>query len=753
MVKTTKRFPIIKSKSTFNKMLQDGDISNNAIQTLIEDSNQMYSNGKLYSFIPPNGKKGNVLSCNGDGVYEWVNIANNFGMYGISFFAYGIQWENGTNNCQRVGLPSHHQALPIQSKMKGVIAQGDTIIYDLHPDDWRFRKEPIYANVNITTDINNDLILESDEFKNLRYEDQYIKVPVTISYETEPVLALENGLQVGEQNLIYHIYTINTTAGIAHAELYLHPYNWITETTQHTLQEYLDAGYSFTVNNGLTDIELGSCRNGYDGLVRVYVPQFYIASGVSDTTSTVLISEVKISEDWTEQPESLVDAYCCTQLNTVPENMGYLSTLKVNSFISVLNKHDYCIGSGNGGREWHYIPISKEEIEQFSTGNPFITNYGKSDYIMDQPNKEAVDTNIKPYLSQTKSQMMTLYDYQNILYWLFAIEYNTLIFNKGFNSNLTEDGYKQGGHGNVHRPNSEGYLGNRKYLGKNVWNYFPLGLGDYLGNNIGLIKYPSFSWYIDSVYDEFIITGSCRINGGAATGNAHVDITLVTITSITNYSQYIYSYASDPNNMNGVIGPIKVSISGLVEGQELSFYNELSNNLLLTVSSDGEYTIPFTYLENKARRYVFSNINVESCNLKINIIENSPKTTIRNWSDSGIIPRWRGFDTLVTFGTIVDCYGVGKGDVADIIDHKGNVLQQVPSTTGIWYKNNQYNLGKSANILFTKNDNPQIHVFETNLQNNSSYYMLVSDYFSNQQESDINVGPDHFNLRTITHLR
>ena len=227
---------------------------------------------------------------------------------------------------------------------------------------------------------------------------------------------------------------------------------------------------------------------------------------MSDTTSMVLISEVKIGEDWTEQPESLVDAYCCTQLNTVPENMGYLSTLKVNSFISVLNKHDYCIGSGNGGREWYYrIPISKEEIEQFSTSHPFITNYGKCDYIMGRPNKETVDTNIKPYLSQTKSQMMTLYDYQNILYWLFAIEYNTLIFNKGFNSNLTEDGYKQGGHGNVKRPSSGGYREGCKYLSKNVNNYFPLGLGDHLGNNIGLIKYPSFSWYIDSVYDEFII--------------------------------------------------------------------------------------------------------------------------------------------------------------------------------------------------------------------------------------------------------
>lgn len=750
MVKTTKRFPIIKSKSTFNKMLQDGDISDNAIQTLIEDSNQMYSNGKLYSFIPPNGKKGNVLSCNGDGVYEWVNIANNFGVQGINFFAYGIQWENGTNNCQRVGLSFYHQTLPIQNKMKGVIAQGDTIIYDLHPDDWRFRKEPIYANVNITTDINNDLILESDEFKNLRYEDQYIKVPVTISYETEPELALEDGLQVGEQNLIYHIYTINTTAGIAHAELYLHPYNWITETTQHTLQEYLDAGYSFTVNNGLINIELGSCRNGYDGLVRVYVPQFYIWSDMTDTQSLVLISEVKINKDWTEQPESLVDAYCCTQLNTVPENMGYLSTLKVNSFISVLNKHDYCIGEGNGGKVWAYgvPPISTEEIEQFSTSHPFITNYGKSRGYQ-STNKETVDTDIKPYLSQTKSQMMTLYDYQNILYWLFAIEYNTLIFNKGFNSNLTEDGYKQGGHGNVERPNSGGYIGSRKYLGKNVWNYFPLGLGDHLGNNIGLVKYPSFSWYIDSVYDEFIINGSPSINRNAATGNGNV-----TITSITDCSQFIYSYASDPNDMNGVIGPVKVSISGLVEGQELSFYNEWSNNLLLTVSSDGEYTIPFTYLENGARRYVFSNINVESCNLKINIIENSPKTTIRNWSDSGVIPRWRGFDTLVTFGTIVDCYGVGKGDVADIIDHEGNILQQVSSNQTGWYKNNQYNLGKSANILFTKNDNPQIHVFETKLQNNSSGYMIVSDYFLNQQESDISISnANWFKLRTITHLR
>ena len=59
------------------------------------------------------------------------------------------------------------------------------------------------------------------------------------------------------------------------------------------------------------------------------------------------MSTVKIDDTYTHQPAVLIDAYRSTVLNTVPENMGYLSTLLVNSAISVVNTHDYCRGGGN----------------------------------------------------------------------------------------------------------------------------------------------------------------------------------------------------------------------------------------------------------------------------------------------------------------------------------------------------------------------------------------------------------------------
>lgn len=734
MVKTTKRFPIIKSRSTFDKMLQDGDISQNVIQALIEDTNQIYSNGKVYSFIPPDGKNGQLLSYKSDGEYEWVNNLNDYNSI-IDLISYGITWDNYTNNCTRIGNMQLHRELPIQSKIRGVIAQGDTIMYDLNPDDWRFRKEPIYVEAQLSGDINYDVILECDEFKNLRYDDQYIKIPVTISYVTEPELALEDGLQVGEQYLVYHIYQINTDAGIVHAELQLHPYNWITESTQHTLQEYMDAGYSFKIKAGINTIELGSCRNGYDGTVRQYIPQFYIRSWMDDEKSIVRISEVKVDETWTEQPESLLDAYCCTQLNAVPKNMGYLSTLEVNSWVSIYNINDYCIGNGN-----------KPEVEKHRKTHPFLTNYGKCDLINNNTTKK-VDINIKPYLSQTKSQMLTLYDYQNILYWLFAIEYNTLILNKTFNNNLTAEGFRQGGHGNVVRSTSDGYI-NIFNINKACYNYFPVGLGDYKGNNTTLIKYPSFNFYENSVLG---LMGQIlyQINKAAMVGSSNGNV--LTITSIKDISQYIFYFRSDPNQLTALHGNTTFTITGLQEGQELTFCNtDTLDTALITITQDGEYTIPYTYIETKQGRHVYANFTAEECNIVITCT-NTESIIVKRTTGAGVIPRWRGFDTLVTFGTIVNCYGVGKGDVADIIDHEGNVLQQIPAR--ISSSNNQYNLDKSANILFTKNGNPRIQGFGVNLSNNSSYYMILSDAFLCQQESDIECVNRSFKLRTITHLK
>lgn len=731
MVKTTKRFPIIKSRSTFDKMLQDGDISQNVIQALIEDTNQIYSNGKVYSFIPPDGKNGQLLSYKSDGEYEWVNNLNDYNSI-IDLISYGITWDNYTNNCTRIGNMQLHRELPIQSKIRGVIAQGDTIMYDLNPDDWRFRKEPIYVEAQLSGDINYDVILECDEFKNLRYDDQYIKIPVTISYVTEPELALEDGLQVGEQYLVYHIYQINTDAGIVHAELQLHPYNWITESTQHTLQEYMDAGYSFKIKAGINTIELGSCRNGYDGTVRQYIPQFYIRSWMDDEKSIVRISEVKVDETWTEQPESLLDAYCCTQLNAVPENMGYLSTLEVNSWVSIYNINDYCIGSGN-----------KPEIEKHRKTHPFLTNYGKCN---NTPNSLSNVQNILiPQIKQTKSQLMTLYDYQNILYWLFAIEYNTLIPNKKFNNSLTAEGFRQGGHGDVFRGDSGGYV-NIFNIGLACYNYFPVGLGDYRGNNTTLIKYPSFNFYENSVFSVYHF--SYIINKAAMTGSYNRNV--LTITSIKDNSQPIFAFPSNPDMKSTLHGNTTFTITGLQEGQELTFCNtDTLDTALITITQDGEYVIPYTYIETKQHRRVYANFTAEQCNIVITCT-NMESIIVKRTTDAGVIPRWRGFDTLVIFGTIVNCYGVKTGSTIDIFDYNNDILQKNLPINGDLAGNSQFNLKESANILYTSQISG-IYLSRFVIQNTS--YLYISDGFGDQSEASVQIKTIGAKLRTITHLR
>lgn len=62
----------------------------------------------------------------------------------------------------------------------------------------------------------------------------------------------------------------------------------------------------------------------------------------------------------------LVDAYRSTVLNEVPEDMGYLSTLQVNSAISVVNTSSYCRGGNNSSSSDTYLESDK-----------FRTNLGK----------------------------------------------------------------------------------------------------------------------------------------------------------------------------------------------------------------------------------------------------------------------------------------------------------------------------------------------------------------------------------------
>mgnify|MGYP004608669023 CR=1 FL=1 len=85
--------------------------------------------------------------------------------------------------------------------------------------------------------------------------------------------------------------------------------------------------------------------------------------------------------------------------------MGYLSTLTVNSAISVVNTNIYCRGGGN-----------RSDSDQYITTDRFRTDLGK-------PRTNISRTTMRSYCRNAGSQMLSYDHYKNIFYWLYVIEY------------------------------------------------------------------------------------------------------------------------------------------------------------------------------------------------------------------------------------------------------------------------------------------------------------------------------------------
>lgn len=302
--------------------------------------------------------------------------------------AYGVEWDTevADPHLTRIGNMSLHKTLPIQSQLKGCIAQKDKVIYWLNESDWRFKKDPETVSIGLTVDGGYSLV--SDIFSTLRYEKQWVKIGGV-------------ACQIG---------SINTD----------------TNTATLVANDQLDA---LGLVTGTQDVELGAVLNGYDGTVRVYCPNFYIKSVIDGTKRRVWISTVKIDNNYTYQHEILIDAYRSTVLNTVPNKMGYLSTLPINSAISVVNTHDYCRGGGNRSANDVYLE----------------TDPSRSDLC--KPITQLTRKYMRIYSRNADSEMLSYDQYKNIFYWLYVIEYANFNCQEAYNEALTTEGYKQGGLG------------------------------------------------------------------------------------------------------------------------------------------------------------------------------------------------------------------------------------------------------------------------------------------------------------------
>ena len=374
--------------------------------------------------IPEGGNKGQILSWKANGEAKWDDLTNIF--TGLEeLLAYGVEWKADVADphLTRIGNMSLHRTLPIQSQLKGCIAQKDKVMYWLDENDWRFRKNPEI----ITVDLSNG----------------------ATTFTVPSVVGLAVGQYLRYQGCIAKIDAIST------------------ENTTITVKwETVDE----TDLTNITRLDVGSRLDGYDGTVRVYCPSFYIKSQIIGDTRRVWLSTVKIDNSWTYQPEVLIDAYRSTVLNTVPENMGYLSTLPVNSAISVVNTATYCRGGGNRSDYDKYLTGA-----DVTTLDIFRTDLGKPRTRLDR-------STMRTYSRNAGNEMLSYNQYKNIFYWLYVVEYANFNCQEAYNEALTEEGYHQGGMG----PGVTSIVGSNQSFYNVGYPLTPCGYCNNLGNGTGI---------------------------------------------------------------------------------------------------------------------------------------------------------------------------------------------------------------------------------------------------------------------------
>lgn len=163
-----------------------------------------------------------------------------------------------------------------------------------------------------------------------------------------------------------------------------------------------------------------SVLDGTDGDVMVHIPKFYGKSGSNGNKRWVRISTVKVDASWVEIPEMFISAYC----NTIYTDGN---TTKIASVVSTDAKYR------GGGRRSGY--------DQYLATDKFRTDLGK-------PVSNISRATMRTYAAAAGHELLCYEFYKWIFYWNYVIEYANFNSQKEFNSELTSDGYHQGGLGN-----------------------------------------------------------------------------------------------------------------------------------------------------------------------------------------------------------------------------------------------------------------------------------------------------------------
>lgn len=159
--------------------------------------------------------------------------------------------------------------------------------------------------------------------------------------------------------------------------------------------------------------------DGTDGDVMIHTPKFYGKSGSNGNKRWVRISTVKVDASWVEIPEMFISAYRITTF--VDSDKAKVA--------SVVNTTEGYRGGGD-----------RANFDQYLSTDKFRTDLGKP--------RTGISRDQARTMANNSGQELLCYEfYKWIFYWNYVIEYANFNSQKEFNSELTSDGYHQGGLG------------------------------------------------------------------------------------------------------------------------------------------------------------------------------------------------------------------------------------------------------------------------------------------------------------------
>ena len=555
------------------------------------------------SNLPGEGQDGQVLSLIG-GETKWTDMSEAKGFEN----AYGVKWKVGQvdPHLTRIGNMEYHRTLPIQSQLKGCIAQRDKIMYYLDENDWRFKQEPSYVSVIDMAESKKYHVQPSKEL----FVGQYLRYSDEDFNET-------------------HIAQItDITKGSLNSDGTENP-TLITIKWETTPED----------PSAISSFELGSRLDGYDGTVRVHCPEFWIKSFTNDNEYSVWISPTKVNDTWYHQPEILIDAYSDTLMQTVPENMGFLSTLPANSLISVVNFSDYCRGGTNNAA-----------LDQYKDTEVFKTHLGK-------PRGSINLANGRTYARNAGSEQINYSQYKNILYWLYVIEYANFYFQDTYTPELTEEGFHQGGLGPLTRTiNYWTEYNNRVKL-------TPCGYNNKFGNSTGVSESPLIYPLGTEPYIPPKEVNMNKWYSGTYEGDVTLSGGIWTIHAIRVINEsFLY-------HMEGIPRTCTYEITGLTEAGVTMFftagndYVDENTQIYGQISEDGQITIEWP--DNiETIVYIYFTQTVASCNITIKLVDSIPGYYTPAPPQKVTSQRWRGFDDILGDTLYLDGFMINRDETA-----------------------------------------------------------------------------------------